>query len=389
MIASRLIDLLKSVDAIVGRPAARLLRGATRDLPPSPRDVLVIRLWGLGNLVLLAPLLRNQGGRRVRLLTLTRNAAFARRHLPGVELLGLPLPTSPGFPAAAWAIARRLRRERPDVIVDAETFLRLPALLARCAGGAPVVGLDTPGQGRRALLDRPVAYDPTRHVALTYASLFAAAHLPASLHGSPLRTDLADPADARRVAQGLGLRLDGPLVLLHPGSGDHFPGRRWPASRFGALAAALGRDGLLVGVTGSHSERDLAKQVVAASGSTAVSLAGRVAGDGLADLVALASLVVSNDTGPLHLADALGVPVVGLFGPNTPHRYGPRRPGSVALFADLPCSPCLDDRLAKRSACRSPACMDALSVAAVLAACRHLLRHDPASPRERAVAVHG
>ena len=88
---SRLLDACKSVDAGVGVPLARLVGGARRTVPDAPRDVLVLRLWGLGNLVLLAPHLQAAARRgRVRLLTLQRNADFVRRHLPAVEVLALP-----------------------------------------------------------------------------------------------------------------------------------------------------------------------------------------------------------------------------------------------------------------------------------------------------------
>jgi heptosyltransferase-2 len=370
VLRSRIIEGLKSLDAWLGARLVPRCAGARRELHPAPRDVLVVRLWGLGNLALLAPLMAAQGDRRVRLLTLARHRRFLERHLPQVETLLLPEPTSPAFLPATLAAAFRLRRDPPDVVVEAETFLRLPALLVRRATRAPVVGMDTPGQGRSHLLDHGVRYDPTRHVASTFAALFGAAGLPSE----PVRGALTGQRSGRRaLAARLGVDGPGPLVLLHPGSGDHFPGRRWAPDRFASLARALSARGCRVAVTGSRGERALTAAVVAAAGARVHDLTGRVDAGQLTELLELADLLVTNDTGPLHLADVLGVPVVGLFGPNTPHRYGPRGPRSLALFADLPCSPCLDDRLAKSSACRDPRCMTALAVPAVLGACLRLL----------------
>ena len=379
---SRLLEGLKGLDALVGVPAARALAGGRRPLPEAPRDVLFLRLWGLGNLALLAPLFAAARPRRLRLLTLARNRAFVAGQFPGLELLPLHEPHDPRAPLALLSALRRRRADPPDVVVDCEQFLRLPALLVRRACRAPIVGLDTPGQQRAPLLDRAVAHDSLRHAGATFDALGRAAGLPPADRA----WRLAVPAERRERLRLLLPPGDGPLVVLHPGSGDHFPGRRWPAARYARLAAALAAErGARLVVTGGAAERALAAE--AARGTGAWNACGRLSTDELLALLDLADLLVSNDTGPVHLADLLGTPTVALFGPNTPWRYGPRRPGSVALFADLPCSPCLDDRSMKHSACRSFACMQALGVADVLAACRGLL-DAPANPAPAASPQH-
>jgi ADP-heptose:LPS heptosyltransferase len=375
---SRLLDLCKSADAALGIPLARACGGARRPLPDDPRDVLAVRLWGLGNLVLLAPLFALAGERRVRLLTLARNAGFMAAHFPRVELLLLPEPPSPVLPLALAAVRRGLARDPPQVIVDCEQFLRLPALLVRGASGAPLVGMDTPGQGRLPLLDRAIRYDPTRHVADTFAALVRAAGLPVD---GTRRIPLAVPASEREALRAR-LRRAGlvtgaarrPLVVLHPGSGDHFPGRRWPPERFAALADRLAERGAQLVLTGVVSEARLLRLVAGAARVPLVNLCGQLDARALVALLADADLLVANDTGPVHLADALGTPTLALYGPNTPYRYGPSGPRSLALYADLPCSPCLDDRTMKRSSCRHHACMLALPVDHALAAASLLLR---------------
>ncbi len=369
-VRSRMLELAKGLDGALGPTLARASCGARRRLPASPDDVLIVRLWGLGNLALLLPVLAANRARRLRLMTLERNAAFLRVHAPWVELLTVPDPFALTFLPAVVSVARELRRDPPDVVLDAETFLRLPAVLTRRATGRPLVGLATPGQAREPLLDRPVAYDPLRHIGETFAALAAAAGLAAPTGPGALR---AHPAARRRVLTRLG-PVRGPLVVLHPGSGDHFPGRRWAPERFGSLARLLVEGpGACVVLTGSAAEAGLITRRVRPPAGT-LDLCGRLDVAELVALLAEADLLVSNDTGPVHLADALGTPTVALYGPNTPHRYGPRRAGSVALFADLPCSPCLDDRLAKRSACRDHRCMAALHTDVVLSACLCILQ---------------
>jgi ADP-heptose:LPS heptosyltransferase len=272
----------------------------------------------------------------------------------------------------------------PDVIVDCEQFLRMPGLLLRLSCAAPLVGLDTPGQGRGPLLDLSVPHDPTRHVADTFVAVARAAGLSPSM----ARASLVVPDADRERLRSLLPAAARPLIVLHPGSGDHFPGRRWPPDRYGELAARLvTRHRAEIVLTGSASERALVRRVRAHGPAGATDLCGCLDTGLLLALLARADLVVSNDTGPVHLADALDTPVVALYGPNTPHRYGPRGPRALALYADLPCSPCLDDRTMKRSSCRHHVCMDALSVTHVLAACT-LRLPTPAAAREDHALVH-
>jgi ADP-heptose:LPS heptosyltransferase len=177
-----------------------------------------------------------------------------------------------------------------------------------------------------------------------------------------------------------------PYVVLHPGSGDNFPGRRWSEAGFAAAGRAAIEAGRGVVVTGSASEADLARRVAAASGAGATSAAGGLRVEGLVALVAGASALVSNDTGPVHLASALGVPTLAVFGPNTPVLYGPLAPGSRAFWRGLPCSPCLSNANYRSSRCRIHTCMASVPVGEVVGALSALLRRDreearwPAAP---------
>jgi ADP-heptose:LPS heptosyltransferase len=137
-----------------------------------------------------------------------------------------------------------------------------------------------------------------------------------------LRTDAADLGLPR---PGVAPPVEG-AVVIHPGAA--FASRRWPMERFAAVAARAAAWRLPVAVTGSLAERQLAVSVAAGAGlpQTAV-LAGRTALVELAALVSSARLVVSGDTGVAHLATAYGTPSVVLFGPISPHLWGPQPGG--------------------------------------------------------------
>ncbi|MBT2511996.1 glycosyltransferase family 9 protein [Arthrobacter sp. ISL-30] len=120
-----------------------------------------------------------------------------------------------------------------------------------------------------------------------------------------------DALPAGLVLEDLGDSRSQPLVVLHPGASD--PRRRWPAERFAELATACAADGCQVVVIGDKSERHLAKRVVELAGAPIRSLAGELDMAGLVAVLARSAVMVGNDSGPRHLAQALGIPTVGIF----------------------------------------------------------------------------
>ena len=118
------------------------------------------------------------------------------------------------------------------------------------------------------------------------------------------------PAD-RAAIEGILGTADAPFVLLHPGASDSR--RRWPVAKFGAIGDSLASQGFRVLVHGVASEAGLCKTVIAAMRCPAIDLSGRLSLGGLCGLLEQASLLVSNDTGPLHLATSLGRPAVGIY----------------------------------------------------------------------------
>ncbi len=166
---------------------------------------------------------------------------------------------------------------------------------------------------------------------------------------------------------------DGP-ILLHPGSG--WPLKNWPVGRWGALARALARRyHAPVLVVGASRESALVAAVVTASGGGARGLAGRLSLGGLAALQRRARLAIATDSGPLHLAAAVGTPVVGLYGPADPVEFGPWCPPERRRIVrvQLPCSPCRTLVGPPCGATREPACVTAITVDAVLAAAAEFL----------------
>ncbi len=394
------LSFAKALDRAVGGALCGLLRTSDRLVAwvrpdPAPigrvRHLLVVKLWGLGNWALLRPLVRDLRdrwpGARLSIVTLEANAPLVA-DLADETLLVRPqgiLRTVLDLGAAV----RRLRRDPPEMSVDFEQFSTVGVLLARASGIPQRLGFRSGAHARDGLLTVRVPFRTDAHASRSFRDLAEAAGVAAGpyvaggLAPSPAGIAEAEAFLAGDAASGPS-DPQAPLVLLHPGSGDNFPGRRWSEAGFSAVGRqAIERHGARVVVTGGAGEAALASRVAVGAGAAARSAAGLLSVEGLVGLLARATVLVSNDTGPVHLASALGVPVLALFGPNTPVLYGPLSGGSRAFYRALPCSPCLTTESYRSSACRIHTCMASLSTGEVVAALDALLgaRSSPVSAR--------
>lgn len=204
-----------------------------------------------------------------------------------------------------------LRQEKYDICVDLQGAVR-SAAIARWARAKRLIGEDVPRERAARYFFSERVKTRGVHVieqAIEVMNAVADDNIPVAL---PVL-----PSDA--ASENKAQLLNTPFALLNPGAG--WGAKRWPAERYGEVAVRLRDAGYSVVVNAGPSEEPLAEEVVAKSGSVAIALRCSIA-----DLIAVtrrAALVIGGDTGPLHLASALGRPVVGIFGPTDPARNGP------------------------------------------------------------------
>jgi ADP-heptose:LPS heptosyltransferase len=336
----------------------------------------MIKLWGIGNLVMILPLIRavrrHYPHAEIHFLTLEHNAGMLQ-HVAGLDRLITFEPA--GLVSALLDLLRTLgslRKNRYELVLDFEQFLKVSPLMAGLSGAAQTIGFRTEGQARHALYNVKVPYRRDRHMSLTFGDIVRSAGI--STEGLP---PVEVPRSETAAAQAAALlpRGRGPVVALHVGSGDNFPGRRWPVDRFADLARrlTLELDARCV-VTGTASEEELARTCIEKAGVPMVDATGRLDILPFIEFLNRVDLLVTNDTAPAHLSSALGVPVVAIYGPNTPDLYGPLHLMSRVLYHRLPCSPCLTNLNAKTSRCRIPSCILEITTDQAFEAAKDLLR---------------
>ena len=134
----------------------------------------------------------------------------------------------------------------------------------------------------------------------------------------------------------------GPIVALHLGSGDNFPGRRWPVKNFARLAHMLeDKSRARCILTGTDPEKTPGQQCEEEGPSRLLNAIGKLDIKAFIELLARVDLLVTNDTAPAHIGSALETPLIAFYGPNTPELYGPLHAKSRIFYNRLPCSPCL------------------------------------------------
>jgi ADP-heptose:LPS heptosyltransferase len=307
------------------------------------RRVLVARLDSMGDVLVSGPAVRAVAAAAEVVLLAGPQGAGAARLLPGpvvVEEWACPWITPTTRPVDAALVAELhaiVERTRPDEALILTSFHQSPlplALLLRLAGVPRITGASTDAAG--GLLDVRLIPgedfdedipEPVRALTIAAAAGFA---LP---EGDDGRLAVTLPPRPRP-----DLVPDGDYVVLHPGAA--VPARAWPAESAATAVAELTARGHRVLVTGGSGERELTARVAGASG---VDLGGRLDLPGLAAVLRDARVVISGNTGPAHLAAAVGTPIVSLFAPVVPAvRWAPFGV-PVALLGDQS-APCAGSR---------------------------------------------
>ena len=315
-------------------------------------NVLCVRLDVLGDVLMTTPALRalkeSRPGRRLTLLTSSTSAPLA----PLVpEIDACIVYDAPWMKATAprddirpdFAMIERLRQERFDAAVVFTVFSQNPlptAFLCLLAGIPRRLAhcRENPYQLLTDWVSEPEPEQFIRHEVRRQLDLVAAV----GCRTANERLSLSVPVEASRSVEAmlreLGLDKDDPWVLIHPGASA--PSRRYPAELFAQAAEMLSIDyGLRLVFSGSSGERELIESIRSAVAVPSHSLAGCLSLAELAELITRAPLLITNNTGPAHLAAAVGTPVVDLYAQTNP-QHTPWQVPHRLLYHDVPCKNC-------------------------------------------------
>ncbi|MBI5436917.1 MAG: glycosyltransferase family 9 protein [Nitrosomonadales bacterium] len=398
------IKFQRAVDRFVGVPICALLSlvehlrnilGVTA--PPSPpQRILVILLSEMGSLVLAHPMfvrLKQQypdASLHVMLFGKNREVLDLLGVIPEANVLAINDRSLTGFVMDSLGAIRRMRALKFDVVIDCELFSRVSSIFSYLSGAPILVGFHRhtqEGLYRGSFINRPVLYNPYRHLSqqfLTMIAAIASGTVPLA-KGLPA-ADVIDPPvlalpedELQRVAAQLHADFpaikDKRLVLVYP-SGGILPIRAWPLENYCQLCASLLGDGYAVGVIGLKEDKPLGQAIVAHCRSPhCVDLTGYTKSvRQLLTIFHRASLLVTNDGGPGQFAALTTIPSIVFFGPETPLLYSSLSRNIYCFYSALSCSPCLTAYNHRTSPCDGDnQCLKLITPEQVLAKAREML----------------
>jgi predicted lipopolysaccharide heptosyltransferase III len=345
-------------------------------------NILVVKLRHIGDVLLATPVLRTLSQAypdAAITVLLNRGTEAVLKHHPGLHEV---LVAEKGAPAAQLRFLIALRRKRYDCVIDLTDGDR-SAFMSAATGAGMRIGFNAEHRWRGLLythIAKPLPEDAHRidyDLAALRPLRIAPAIAQPALYLSP-----DEESAAERVLEDV-LGSDGGesnLIMMQPGA--RYPLKEWPWERFAELADRLSQAAscrILLG--GDTRERTVAEAVLERTRCRPAVVAGRLSLLEFGALLKRCDLFIGNDGGAMHMAAAVGTPVVALFGPTYPQRWGPRGSPSEVLYKGLDCRRCY------HPVCIRPeqSCMRSISVEEVFDRCMRLLRtvHAPAGGRDR------
>ena len=353
-----------------------------------PQNILFIQLAEMGTMVVAYPALRKarelypDATLHFLCFTQIRPSVEILEIVPSENIITIDAQSGLSLARDTLRFLWRARVRRIDAVINMESFVRYSSLLSYLSGASRRVGFhrfNQEGLYCGDLLTHKVLHNAHIHAAHTFLDLVHALDAPPGQVPRVKRPRAMDRLDLPKISAGTSaaagiwrkLRATnadiGPtrkLVVLNPNASDRFPMRRWPLESFTELARQLLDDpDVFVLITGVAGEKPDAQLMCARLGTPrALDLTGQTTMTELLHLFDLAHVLVTNDSGPAHVAALTRVHEVVFFGPEIPERYGPLKANLDVIHTGYSCSPCIGPLNQRRSPCNNNVCLKSITV---------------------------
>jgi ADP-heptose:LPS heptosyltransferase len=367
--------------------------------PPAPRNILFIQLAEMGTMVVAYPALRKarelfpDAALHFLCFEQIRASVEVLEIIPPENIITIDARSLVSLVRDTVAFPRRARRRSIDTVVNMEAFVRYSSIVSWLSGATRRVGFhrfNQEGLYTGNLLTHRVLYNAHIHTAHTFLDLVHALEAPANQVPRVKRPRAGDSLEVPRIAADTATTVRiwrkleasapgiGPhrkLVVINPNASDQFPMRRLPMESFVEITRQLLDDpDVFILITGVASEKPDAQHICARVGSPRVlDLTGQTTLLELLQVFDLAHVLVTNDSGPAHLAALTKIHVIVFFGPEVPERYRPLATSSDVVHTGFTCSPCIGPHNQRLSPCNDNLCLKSVDTRDVVALVRSRL----------------
>ena len=332
------------------------------------QNILIIKLRYIGDVLLATPTVRAIKAARLDVRVTMMVNRGTEEVLSGNPDIDEIVVLDKGSLAAQWGLIAGLRRRRFDTVIDLTDGDR-SAFLSWISGAPVRIGFNDEHRWRGWCYTEVVQPVPgVRHRIDRDLEALKLLDIEAGSTAPHLRLTLEDESSADQLLDQLGVQRLQLMVVLQPGARYWF--KAWPPERFAELADRLTFEySCQVLVGGSSQDGDLAQQIRQMAKSSPVIMAGSTTIRQFAAIAKKSALFVGSDSGAMHIASAVGTPVVALFGPSNPLEWGPRGGAADVIYMGLDCRVCF------HPTCRRGEgnCMKLITVDAVYASARRML----------------
>jgi len=358
------IEIIKKIDRHLGLIACSLLsihyklckrfRSAANT---HPKKILFIKYFGVGSITLSMPLIatikKEFPSAKIYFLTFSDNKNIIELFNVADEIIYADLSPMPKFITSNMKALLYLRKQKIDIIFDLEFFSRFTSVMTYLINAKQRIEFYSEILWRGGLYTKGIKFNPYFHVKDNFLRLAQAIGIQAK---NPPQPTISIPEEVQSNIQNLlkahNVRENDIKICVNVNAGELAAERRWPPEYFVRLLDKLIKHNVKCILIGAKRDTQYVNNIASQINSpNLIDLSGKIDLFELAALFSQSNLLITNDSGPLHLANAIGTPIVAFFGPETPTLYGPHTENSVVFYKNIICSPCLNVLNAKTVCC--------------------------------------
>jgi ADP-heptose:LPS heptosyltransferase len=330
-------------------------------ISPEIKKILCIKLWGLGNLAIIFPLLRNIKNKfpsaQVIFLTFDLNKGFLE-YSDSVDNIIYFTFTKNLFIIAKQilSLVRKFKKDKIDMVINFETFNNTSALFSYLIKAPIRLGLHNRFEG--VFYTHPFLNLQSEHISQTFSNLLLPLH-----GGKPYHyfNFCGSGKNKNMIEAVLGKYKIERYVCIHPGTSDNFKWKRYRKEYFSKIAVLLLKNhDVDIVFTGTRSEAGLIRGIIdiMPHSERVFNLTGKLEIGAFIELLRRSYLFISNDSGPVHIAASIGINIAAFYGPTSPARYGPLNKNSLVFYQRSACSPCVGTDYINKKCDNNFKCLD-------------------------------